>query len=86
VDEKGMGRDVESMDEEIVIGMIYMARLILGSAQNNYRAKRIGESPRETDADRVGHLIRTGCPLANPSSRTVDCRVVPIVMPSAWRA
>jgi hypothetical protein len=39
---------------------------------------------RETDADRVGRPITAGCPLANISSRTVDCRVVPIVVSSAW--
>jgi hypothetical protein len=49
-----------------------------GGAQNNYRAKRISESPRETDAVHVGRPITTGCPLAGLSSRTVDYRVVPI--------
>jgi hypothetical protein len=85
VDETGMGRGVEPTNEEIVISMIYMTRLVLGSAQHNYRAKRIGESPRETEAVRVGHPITTGYPLAKLSSRSVDCRVVPIVVPSAWK-
>jgi hypothetical protein len=78
VDKTGMGRGAESTNEEIVISMIYMTRLVLGSAQNNYRPKRISESLRETDAVRVGHPITTGYPLGNLSSRTVDCRVVPI--------
>jgi hypothetical protein len=76
----GMGRGVESTDEGIAISMIYMTRLVLGSAQTNYQAKRISESLQEIDSVRVGRRITTGCPLASLSSRTIDCRVVPIVV------
>jgi hypothetical protein len=77
-----MGSDLGTTDEANMVSLIYATRRVLGSVRDSYRTKRLW---REAARNRRGCPVTTGGLLAGLSARTVDCRVVPIVVPSAWK-